>query len=53
MGTLTGALFYCKIEPEFRLEGSISRLSPRSLLLTSSEVSTGHPQHVSYFFCHF
>ena len=49
-GTLTGALFFCKIEPEFRLEGSISRLPPRSLLLTPSEVSTGHPQHVSYFF---
>ena len=35
-GTLTGALFYCKIEPEFRLEGSISLLPPRSLLLTPS-----------------
>lgn len=35
-GTLTGALFYCKIEPEFRLEGSIFLLPPRSLLLTPS-----------------
>ena len=53
MGTLTGAHFYCISEPNPGLEGSISRLPPRSLLLTSSEVSAGHPQPVSRFFCLF
>ena len=33
MGTLTGAHFYCKIEPNPGLEGSRSRLPARSLLL--------------------
>ena len=33
MGTLSGAHFYCIIEPNPGLEGSISRLPPRSLLL--------------------
>ena len=53
MGTLTGAHFYCISEPNPGLEGSIARLPPRSLLLTSSEVSAGHPQPVSRFFCLF
>ena len=42
-------LLFCSHDVYRTRAGSMSRLPARSLLLTSSEVSTGHPQPVSRF----